>query len=96
MTFTLTAYDVLIGLYTNDRNAVLHSATVAEIIDMVDASQSTVYATIDNLLGANYIAEGVRVQQAKTYYITAAGVTHLIKAFNYSDEKELLEDLGKQ
>lgn len=83
MALSLTAYDILMLLVAEDKTAILNSMTILEMIEnpkLNGVSQGTIYTGIDYLLGSGYVARGVKVKTANTYYITKEGLQHLADA----------------
>lgn len=85
MYFPMSAicYSILSALQEGNNNAILKAVTVAAIMEMDDVrgvSSGAVYKAIDVLLGRQFIARGVKVANANTFFITKKGVEHLSAA----------------
>ena len=81
---SIICYDILLYLRENKATKILSARTVADMLGESDAiaeySSSAVYSAIDLLLGQKFIARGVRVGNAQTFFITQLGLNHLDEA----------------
>lgn len=89
-----TLYNILNVLYSNGAKSKLIALTQKQIQsqclkdDGEMFNERTIYNRLKKLLKSGYIAEGLRVGNAKSYYISKAGIDWIEDVEKEVDEKE--------
>lgn len=84
--FNKNDYKILEALIERECNSPAKSLTVKQIIKITEMSLSKVRAVISKFLLINYIQEGSKDGNSKTYYFTDEGVNHYKAVFGFSNE----------
>ena len=74
MKYNKTDYEILYFLNDEDFNSEFKSVTIKTIIEKLKYSESKIRMAINGFLKDNYVKEGIKQGQAKTYYITEEGI----------------------
>lgn len=83
--FNKTDYKVLECLIAKGCLSPVASVTIKQIMEFTELSQTKVRAVINQFKLMNYIKDGSKEGNNKTYYITNDGIEHFKIAFNFDD-----------
>ncbi len=94
--FNKNDYKILESLIERQCNAPVASLTIKQLINITGMSLSKVRSVIGKFLLMNFIQEGSKDGNNKTYFTTEDGVKHfkLVFGFNDNDIKEIVEDFN--
>lgn len=87
-------YDILNVLYSNGAKSKLIALTQKQIQSEVQKddgetyNERTIYSRLQELKKKGYIEEGLRIGNAKSFYISKAGIDWIVDIEKEVDEKE--------
>lgn len=90
--FNKSDYTILELLYNLECNTPIQSLTVKQIISNTKLSATKTRAVIKSFLMVNYISEGSKEGNNKTYYITKIGEEHYEKTFGIVNDEQIIEE----
>lgn len=95
--FNKNDYKMLESLIERECNAPAASLTIKQLMRITEMSLSKIRSVKDNFILMNFIAEGSKDGNSKTYYITQQGVEHFKLVFGFDDDKinEMIDDFKK-
>lgn len=84
--FNKNDYRILEALIERQCKAPVASLTIKQLMNITGMSLSKIRSVKDNFLLMNFIQEGSKDGNSKTYYITSKGVDHFKEVFGFDDE----------
>lgn len=96
--FNKKDYVILETLIERNCTTPVASLTIKQLMKITDMSLSKVRSVKDNFIMMEFIQEGSKDGNNKTFYVTDKGIEHYKLAFGFDDEKinQIIDDFEKK
>lgn len=92
--FNKNDYKILEALIERQCNTPVASLTIKQLVNITQMSLSKVRSVKDNFILMEFIKEGSKDGNNKTYFITEKGLKHFQSAFGFDNDRidEIIQD----
>ena len=92
--FNKNDYKILESLIERKCNAPASSLTIKQLIKITEMSLSKIRSVIGKFILMNFIKEGSKDGNNKTYFVLEEGITHFKMVFGFTDDiiNEMISD----